>query len=413
MEWKASFTAEEVTLFAFGLQEYETLEEAEKEQCKIRILKRDVLFEEQGGVVVGGMSSEELKETLNDIRQLKEPNMKGLRDLHESLLLEIRILCGLENVCNGYDDHLVIEKYIYKDEASTIIWPEKCTVTKDSLAEWFSDFGFAGFSKRLQWDWDSNKNIDFSRVTSRNYFWHKVLTSEQAALASISPSEPPLPYRYTHWQSFEEFRCFLESLRPPRLLEGEDKLRHEVKTAKYEATIRERKWQLKNAESIYDELIREVSAIAAQDLDKCISLLQIATYSYSDKQKKILNPAGCRIPKSDMWAWYESRGDSASAATLDPMWVSPVDRIENKEFVDDEAKGSTNYPAKLQLALDAHKHFYSGTNTTFPKNAEIKAWLIDESKKREANNRGRVTSLYGLSKINIEQIVVIIKPDDF
>ena len=413
MEWKTGFTAEEVILLLFKLEFYETLEEAEKEQHKIRTLERDVLFEEQGGVVVGGMSSAELKEALNDIRQLKEPNIKGLRDLHESLLLEIRILCGLENVGSGYDDILVIEKYIYKDEASTIIWPEKCTVTKGSLAEWFSDFGFAGFSKRLRQDWDINQNRDFSRVTSRNYFWHKVLTPEQAALTSISASEPFIPSRYTHWQSFEEFRCFLESLTPPRLLEGEDKLGHDVRTAKYEATIRERKWQLKNAEAIYDELIREVSVIAAQDSDKYISLLQIATYSYSDKQKKILNPAGCRIPKSDIWAWYESRGDSASAATLDSMWVAPVDRIENKEFVDDESKGSTNYPAKLQLALDAHKHFYSGTNTTLPKNAEIKAWLIDESQKREANNNGRITSLYGLSKINIEQIVVIIKPDDF
>ena len=86
---------------------------------------------------------------------------------------------------------------------------------------------------------------------------------------------------------------------------------------------------------------------------------------------------------------------------------------EDEGSKDGDIKQATSYPAKLQLAIDAHNHFYSATKTTPPVNAEIKAWLTDESKKREAKNSGRVTSMYGLSDINIRQIVVIIKPDDF
>jgi hypothetical protein len=411
MEWKAGFTAEEAALFAFRIEHYETLDAAEESSYEIAALKAE--------------ASDEFEDQISaQLDYLQQPIVLGLRDLYESLLLEIRILCGLENVSEDYIESTQLGLYeiVYKDAAEKIVWPEKCLITKQSLVIWFNDFALWGCAARFRKD----QTVTFSsaRFRSQVYFWHKLLTLEQAALSAVehpSRPRPVLSHWHIHWQSFDEAHTHLRDIQPPEPVDGDSALSHKVAVAKHQDRMRGMYWQLKNAEAIYDELIKEISVIAAsQDKDdENLPILEIATYSYSDKRKQTLNPAGCRVAKSNICDWYESRGDLVSAYKLDPTAISHYEEIEQEDedehegFEDGDIKQATSYPAKLQLAIDAHNHFYSATNTTHPMNAEIKAWLIDESTKREANNSGRVTSMYGLSKINIEQIVVIIKPDDF
>jgi hypothetical protein len=361
MEWKAGFTAEEATLFAFRLEHYETLDAAEESSYEIAALKAE--------------ASDEFEDQISaQLNYLQQPVVLGLRDLYESLLLEIRILCGLENVSEEYIESTQLDLYeiVYKDTAEKIVWPEKCLITKQSLGLWFNDFALWGCAARFRKD--QAETVSSDRFTSQNYFWHKLLTPEQAALSAVEyPSRPrPVLSRWhIHWQSFDEAHTRLRDIQPPELVDGDSALSHKVAIAKHQDRMRGMYWQLKNAEAIYDELIKEISVIAAnQDKDdENLPILEIATYSYSDKRKKTLNPAGCRIAKTNVFDWYKSRGDLLSAHKLDPAAISRYEEIEQEDehegFEDDNADDSTNYSTTVKLADVIEKPLQTKTENRY------------------------------------------------
>ena len=365
MEWKAGFTAEEATLFAFSIEHYETLDAAEESSYEIAALKAE--------------ASDEFEDQISaQLNYLQEPGVLGLRDLYESLLLEIRILCGLENVSEDYIEwtQLGLYEIVYKDAAEKIVWPEKCLITKQSLVIWFNDFALWGCAARFRKD--QTVTVSSDRFTSQFYFWHKLLTPEQAALSAVGhPSRPrPVLSRWhTHWQSFDEAHTRLRDIQPPKLMDGDSALDHKVAVAKYQENVRKYRWQLKNALAIYHELISQISLEANQDKDdENLPTLEIATYSYSDKRKKTLNPAGCRIAKTNVFVWYKSRGDLLSAHSLDPAAISRYEEIEQEEieqedkhegFEDDNADDPTNYSTTVKLADVIEKPLQTKTENRY------------------------------------------------
>lgn len=116
MRWNKSLTAEEVALIVFDLQSYKTLEEAK----------------------TGSMHYLDDAENTYAHQCIVEE----AQELYEALIDQIVIQAGHEKGYGEEDASLKIVKYSYKDEPHEEgLAPEKCTVTKNSLALWFHDMG--------------------------------------------------------------------------------------------------------------------------------------------------------------------------------------------------------------------------------------------------------------------------------
>lgn len=116
MRWKQAVTAEEVALYAFDLEGYKTLEKAKK------------VCMDDFDCVGDQIHHEHL--------------VAEAEELYKGLIAEIILKFDLNKGSVAGSSLLNIESYSYKDGPHEEgLTPEKCTVTKNSLALWFHDMG--------------------------------------------------------------------------------------------------------------------------------------------------------------------------------------------------------------------------------------------------------------------------------
>lgn len=113
MKWKSALTAEEAALLSTGLQVYRTL---------------DAL--PYPAPLPPGCHDEE--------KEQRNTQIKTANEIYEALLQEIYLADPYEeSATEGVTSPLAIAMRVQQSEHDNYIAPEKCTVTKLSLAKWF------------------------------------------------------------------------------------------------------------------------------------------------------------------------------------------------------------------------------------------------------------------------------------
>ena len=131
MKWKTALTAEEAALLATGLESYKTLPELRKTiiSTKESLPIDYTLGDAEGGLVDPEKVAEELAEF--------ESKAQTVEEIYEALLLEIVLADPYEQYTGNVNSFLDVAIRAQHSEDMDFIYPEKCTVTKLSLAKWF------------------------------------------------------------------------------------------------------------------------------------------------------------------------------------------------------------------------------------------------------------------------------------
>ncbi|MDC0403732.1 hypothetical protein OAM26_01680 [Porticoccaceae bacterium] len=117
MKWKTVLTAEEAALFATGIDGFKSIEKAKTKWVVSQIAP---------------VEGQEVDEELGEKVQVAE-------EIYEALLAEIIVADPSDNqpyLC-GATSLLEVAMRVQRSEEIDFICPEKCTVTKLSLAKWF------------------------------------------------------------------------------------------------------------------------------------------------------------------------------------------------------------------------------------------------------------------------------------
>tara|TARA_B110000090_G_scaffold184591_1_gene212073 strand:- start:220 stop:903 length:684 start_codon:yes stop_codon:yes gene_type:complete len=143
------------------------------------------------------------------------------------------------------------------------------------------------------------------------------------------------------------------------------------------------------------------------------SLLVLDSWDYDDECYESLSKKSCKVTKESLAAWvYEMAGlDRAKLIypNFDPNNL-PTAKFDSNTITKEGS--SVIYPLKLQLAIDAHHHFFIQGPKTRAINDKIKGWLKKESIERNIKHTDGSDEVLGLSEVTKTQIAVIIKPDN-
>ncbi|MDB2634078.1 hypothetical protein N9Y40_01155 [Porticoccaceae bacterium] len=144
------------------------------------------------------------------------------------------------------------------------------------------------------------------------------------------------------------------------------------------------------------------------------SILVLDRWCYNDECCDSLSKRGCKVTKKSLAAWiYEMNGldearmiypnfDPNNLPAINPSLNNPV-----KEEI------SSNYPKKLQLAIEAYQHVYikQGFGNR-PHNKDILGWLNEKAEVLGLTYPDDGEICNGISKKVGEVLVQIIKPDE-
>ena len=142
------------------------------------------------------------------------------------------------------------------------------------------------------------------------------------------------------------------------------------------------------------------------------SVLVLDSWLYSDECCDSLSIKGSKVTKKSLAAWvYEMEGlDKAQIIypPFDPDHIG-LSEAEHSKYTPSEV---VNCPAKLQLAIDAHKHFWVEKNAgNQPVNSAVEVWLHDEAIRLKMKHNDSGKSSPGISNKVKDVIAQLIKPD--
>ncbi|MFT4574461.1 MAG: hypothetical protein ACI85E_001668 [Marinomonas primoryensis] len=166
---------------------------------------------------------------------------------------------------------------------------------------------------------------------------------------------------------------------------------------------------LKN--TLWDEIQH---AWGQQELEEgCGSILVLDSWLYNDECCESLSKKGCKVTKESLAAWVYEMAGLDRAKMIYPNF-DPNNRPATKFDSNTTTKeaSSVSYPAKLQLAIDAHNHFWLEKNAgDQPNNSEVEAWLHEKAKDLNIRHDDQGRSTESMSNKVKEVIAQIIKPD--
>ena len=143
------------------------------------------------------------------------------------------------------------------------------------------------------------------------------------------------------------------------------------------------------------------------------SILALDSWGYNDECCESLCKKSCKVTKESLAAWVYKMAGLDMARMIyrhfDPHNL-PNAKFDSNTITKEGS--SVIYPLKLQLAIDAHHHFFIQGPNTRVTNDKIKDWLKKESIERNIKHTDGSDEVLGLSEVTKSQITVIIKLDN-
>ena len=144
------------------------------------------------------------------------------------------------------------------------------------------------------------------------------------------------------------------------------------------------------------------------------SILVLDSWYYNDECCDSLSKRGCKVTKKSLAAWVYEMDGLDTAKMIYPNF-DPNNLPANSASLNNPVKEeiSSNYPKKLQLAIEAHQHVYIDKGFgNRPTNKEILGWLNEKATDLGLTYLDDGEICNGISKKVGEVLVQIIKPDE-
>ena len=144
------------------------------------------------------------------------------------------------------------------------------------------------------------------------------------------------------------------------------------------------------------------------------SILVLDTFGYNDEFGESLSEKRCKVTRESLASWVYAMDGLDKAKMIYPNFDSnnlPANSASLNNPVKEEI--SSNYPKKLQLAIEAHQHVYIDKGFgNRPTNKEIFGWLNEKAIDLGLTYHDDGETCNGISKKVGEVLVQIIKPDE-